>query len=202
MPKIVDHKKRRTYLADVVLGVVSEAGINAVTMREVSKHAGWSTGVLNYYFSSRHELLLSALHRAAALQGRVFETIIQNETLDPIARLQVLVESVLPLDSRRIALTRVFLMFYAESMSSAAAHVEIQDYLRNWRSVIQQTVTDAKFTNHVHDLDPARLAVELVALSDGLAVHALLDPTVMNQLKNGIKLDVVNGGWILKANIE
>ncbi len=69
MPKIVDHDERRLALADAVLALIAREGISAVTTRAVAEESGWSTGVLNHYFGSRHELLLAALRRAGDIQA-------------------------------------------------------------------------------------------------------------------------------------
>lgn len=197
MPKVVDHKQRQKELADVALNITSDHGINAVTIRAVSKKSGWSTGVVNYYFSSRHAILLSALHRAAALQGKVFAEILGDKSLDPVMRLQRMVESVLPLDPRRVALTRVFQVFYAEAMSDEATCEAVKRYLQNWRRVMERILKEAQGCKQIDsDLDPAHAAADLVAISDGLAMHAILDPAVADQVKEyGISLNLFGHTW-------
>lgn len=56
MPKIVDHDQRRAELLAKCLGVFAERGYAAVTMRELERVTGVSTGVLYHYFASKEEL--------------------------------------------------------------------------------------------------------------------------------------------------
>lgn len=204
MPKIVDHEQRRAELADAVLDVIARDGIKAVTQRAVARAAGWSTGVLNHYFASHHDLLVGALRRAAEIQGRTFKQLRGDSSLTPMQRLHRLVESVLPLDARRVAMTRIFLVFSAEAVSSPEAREEVADYLHNWRRVVQRVIAEAQEAGELaSSLDPAALAAELVALSDGLAMHAILDDALLDQVVQGrgrskrVRLDVLGTSWRL-----
>lgn len=173
MPKIVDHDQRRKELADAVLRVVARAGVNAVTVRSVAKEAGWSTGVLTHYYGGRAELLLGALRRAAAITQRRFEA--ARGADDELAQL---LEGVLPLDERRLALNRIFLFFYAEAATDEAVRAEIAGYLANWRTDVAEAVERAHPA-----LDAVAAAATLVALADAVSMHAIFDPAVMAQLR-------------------
>ncbi len=180
MPKVVSHPERREQLADAVLRVAARHGVGSVTTRAVAEESGWSTGVLNYYFSSRHDLLLAGLHRAAEIQGQHYEAIRADPGLDARARLVELTASVLPLDERRLAMTRVFLFFYAEGLSQEPAREAIAGYLARWRAVVTQSLAAAVDEGALpRELDIEDAALRLTATTDGLAVQAVLDPRVM-----------------------
>ncbi len=199
MPKVVDHEIRRAELADAALDIAAEQGIKAVTTRAVAERSGWSTGVLNHYFRSHRDLLLGALRRAAEVQGRMFKELRLDERVDPLSRLRLLVETILPLDDRRIAMTRIFLVFYAEAAADPAAREEIVDYLHNWRRVVERVIVEAQATGQIDpSLDTALLATAIVALSDGLAMPAMLDPHVLDRIRaGGVELQLFGGRWRL-----
>ncbi|MBC2642209.1 MULTISPECIES: TetR/AcrR family transcriptional regulator [unclassified Rhodococcus (in: high G+C Gram-positive bacteria)] len=183
VPKIVDHDERRLVLADAVLALIAREGISAVTTRAVAEESGWSTGVLNHYFRSRHELLLAALRRAGDLQGRLYREILDEEGTGPIEKLRNITASILPLDERRLAMTRVFLFFYAEGAAEETARGEIAAFLARWRGVVHEAVVDAQRDGTVSaDLDADAVTLALVALTDGLALQAILDPVVMEAI--------------------
>ncbi|QYB02015.1 TetR/AcrR family transcriptional regulator [Rhodococcus sp. USK10] len=186
VPKIVDHDERRQTLADAVLALIAREGISAVTTRAVAEESGWSTGVLNHYFGSRHELLLGALRRAGDIQGDLYRTILEEEGTGPIEKLRNITASILPLDERRLAMTRVFLFFYAEGAAEDTARGEIAGFLARWRGVVRETVVAAQREGIVSaDLDADAVTVALVALTDGLALQAILDPVVMEAISTG-----------------
>ncbi len=182
MPKIVDHEQRRRQLADAVLRVIARrGGVAGVTNREVAVESGWSTGILAHYFKSQHDMLLAALRRAAELQGNAFRELSRSEgtALDKLERL---LESVLPLDPERVALTRIFLYFYAEGAANEVTRAEAADYLASWRRVVRRHVVEAQQDKSLPPGDSDLLTIHLVGLADGVATHALLDPQVLEQL--------------------
>lgn len=194
MPKIVDHEQRRSEIADAALRLVAQGGTNAVTTRNAAEEAGWSAGTVNHYFDSRDHLLLGALRRAAQLQGQELKRIQREGDLCPLDRLRWMIESNLPLDERRVALQKIFLEYYANANGRTETHEEVSQYLRNWRRmasrIIQSCVDDGSITSS-RDVDA--LAVEVVAFTDGLAIHALLDAEVLAPLTEGATLTISIG---------
>lgn len=194
MPKIVDHDQRRNEIADAVLRLIASGGTNSVTTRNAAEEAGWSAGTVNHYFDSRSHLLLGALRRAAELQGQELKRIQREGQLSPLDRLRWMIESNLPLDERRVALQKIFLEYYANANGRTETHEEVTQYLSNWRRVasriIQACVDDGSITT---SRAINALAVEIVAFTDGLAIHALLDPSVLQALTEGETLTISIG---------
>ncbi|MBJ8338622.1 TetR family transcriptional regulator C-terminal domain-containing protein [Antrihabitans sp. YC3-6] len=183
MPKIVDHDERRLALADAVLALIARDGIGAVTTRAVAEESGWSTGVLNHYFNSRHDLLLAALRRAADTQGELYRSILDAPDVESIEKLRRITASVLPLDKRRLAMTRVFLFFYAEGAAAESARTEIAGFMTRWRDVVGETVRAAQVEGALtDDVDADTVTIQLVALTDGLAMQSILDPVAMRAI--------------------
>jgi AcrR family transcriptional regulator len=56
MPKIVDHDKYRRELADKCMELFTRKGYANVTMREISKSLGVSTGLLYHYFPTKEAI--------------------------------------------------------------------------------------------------------------------------------------------------
>ncbi|MCR3721929.1 MULTISPECIES: TetR/AcrR family transcriptional regulator [Prauserella salsuginis group] len=191
MPKIVDHEQRRNEICDAVLTLVAEGGTRSVTKRAAAERAQWSTGAVNHYFQNRDTLMLGAFRRAAHLQGKELTRILHDSGLSPLERLHATIEATLPLDERRVALTRIFLEYYAETHSAEETHDEVVSYLRNWRSFVTRIIDECKDDGSiVSTRDSKSLAIELVALTDGLAMHALLDPDVLSPLVDGKTLTI------------
>lgn len=183
MPKIVVHEERRRELADAVLALAARNGVGSVTTRAVAEEAGWSIGVLNHYFDSRHDLLHAGLMRASELQHAAYTAILGDADTSAMQKLHALTDAVLPLDERRLAMTRVFLFFYAEGTASESARVQIARLLARWRGLVRDTVAAAIADGDLpacQDIDSAVL--HLTALTDGLSLEAVLDPDVMAAL--------------------
>lgn len=182
MPRLVDHNERRRQICDVLLDVVSEAGIAAATIREVAVRSGWSTGVIGHYFHNRQDLLLGGLRRAAEVLAEHNTRVLK--TLEGIAALEQILEGSIPLDKRRLALCRIFFFFYVEGMTDEDLRQELQSYLVGWRKSVTRAIREAQAQGDLpNELEPKRIAADLVGLADGLSIHSLLDPQVMTQLQ-------------------
>jgi AcrR family transcriptional regulator len=183
VPKIVDHEERRQEIADAVLELVALHGIDRVTLREVAKVSGWSTGVLNHYVGSRDELLTLALRRAATLAGQTFRAILSNDSFSEFERIREIVQASLPMTRSTIALQRIFLFYYAQAAANDDLAMEMRQYLDNWRRVIARSVERMKDAGQLHgEADPLRLASDIVAVTDGYSTHAILDTNVMRAI--------------------
>ena len=109
MPRIVNHNDRRRQICDVLLDIVAESGMAGVTIRAVAERSGWSTGVIGHYFHGRQDLLLGGLRRAAEILAEHNTRVLT--TLDGLQALEQILEGSVPLDSRRLALSRIFYFF-------------------------------------------------------------------------------------------
>lgn len=183
VPKVVDHEQRRLELADAALALAARDGLAAVTTRATAAECGWSTGVLNHYFSSRNELLSAALRRAGDLQQQTYARILaDNATARD--KLTAITESILPLDPRRLALTRIFLFFYAQGAADEGARVEIAGFLDRWRTVLHDTVCSGQRSGELPaDIQTASAVFALQAMADGAAFEAILDPVAMDTIR-------------------
>lgn len=191
MPKVVDHEARRAEIADAVLGLIAAAGISAVTFRGLAAASGWSPGVLGYYFSDRHDILTAAVNRAATLSAGQQRAI--ADTLKGRQALEALLEETLPIDNRRLALTRVFVFFYAEAAVDNKTQEMIEKYLRRWRKLTELTVEEAQ---RLGDVDPGRsakdIAADLVAYVDGTSIHALFNDELLRRIQRSSPVR----GWV------
>ena len=50
MPKVVDHDERREDVAEAAWRVIGRDGLEGATLREISREAGFTTGVIQHYF--------------------------------------------------------------------------------------------------------------------------------------------------------
>ena len=57
MPVFVDHDERRRQVVAVASRLIAEAGLDAVTVRDVANAAGCSTAIVSHYFHNKKELL-------------------------------------------------------------------------------------------------------------------------------------------------
>jgi AcrR family transcriptional regulator len=176
MPKRVDHHARRTLIADALMRIAADRGLEAVSLRHVAAEAGVSSGMVQHYFRTKDEMMTFALDvvseraeaRLTAAAGAL------GESPSPRALVRTLLVELLPLDEPRRVEGRVALAFLAY----AAVKPEVAAALREDTARMREFVTDriraAQATGQLPaGIDPTHAATALLALVEGLGVHVL-----------------------------
>ena len=99
MPKRVDHDRRRDEIALAACRVVAGGGFSRATVANIAAAAGYTTGMVAHYFSSKQEIVLAALR---LILRRMQERLRRPREAGSGALLAVLAEA-LPLDEQRRA---------------------------------------------------------------------------------------------------
>lgn len=170
MPKQVDHQQRKTLIADALMTVAAERGLEAMSVRHVAAVAGVTTGMVQHYFRSKDEMVVFAM-------GQVRDAIAARsaaENLGPQASTSELLRSLLvqllPLDEMRRAEGRVGLAF----MAYAASHSGIGDAVRADNALLRSVITERlRDDPRLRDRDPSLMATALLALVEGLGLQTL-----------------------------
>ncbi|MGW5667806.1 TetR/AcrR family transcriptional regulator [Micromonospora sp. NPDC003776] len=176
MPKRVDHGERRKLIADALMRVAAERGLEAVSLRHVAAEAGVSAGMVQHYFRTKDEMMTFALavvreHSEARVTRAVAALGGQSA---PRTLLRTMLVELLPLDEARRADGRVAVAFLAYTAVrpgvAAALHQETAALLGFLAGQIRaaQTARPAG-----HRVDPDRAAVGLLAVLEGLGIYLL-----------------------------
>jgi AcrR family transcriptional regulator len=180
VPKRVDHEERRRQIADALLRAAATRGLHATGMREVAAEAGVSLRLVQYYFGTKEDLLLSAMQqlaaqfseRALARIKRIKETESPASPRDVIAA--ILAEA-LPVDDERRTFTVLNAAYFALSLTEPA--LAIAPLVRNSNAVISVVAAQLRAGQAAGDtparLDPELEAVSLLAMSAGLGTSVL-----------------------------
>lgn len=173
MPKVVDADARRSELIDAVAGQITKVGMDGVTMREVARAAGWTTGAVSHYFTDKRELVMATFHaRADASRARIEAAVDAGAN-----RLDALVDGSLAIDDERRADWRVFLAFWGAAIGNPELTKAQRERHRGFDRILVRAVREEQAAGHIRsELDATREARRLVALLDGIAVQALFQP--------------------------
>jgi AcrR family transcriptional regulator len=172
MPKVVDHNERRTRIAEALLRVAGEHGLEAVSLRHVAAEAGVTSGMVQHYFRTKDEMMVFALEVVRERNEVRLTAAAAALGADPSPRqlLRTIVAEVLPIDEPRRADGRVALAFLAYT----AVRPEVAAPLRADTAAMLAFVADQiRAGGPRAGIDPDRAAVGLLALMEGLGVHLL-----------------------------
>lgn len=164
-------ERQQNHLLGVVYDLISEHGIDAVTMRQVAQASGVSTGTINYHFKNKENLVISALESAYQLPSDWAEY--QGS---PAAQLQRLAlgYAIKVSDSRWWCFWINYLAASTRS-EEMRAHQETRfdKQLVFWTDLVAEGMRKGEFKP---DLDAQTAACELLIIVHGLLAFQFMKP--------------------------
>jgi AcrR family transcriptional regulator len=160
MPKIVDHDKYRGELLEKSIQLFSQRGFGAVSMREIARELGISTGALYHYFPSKEsifEQMFLYMNEQMSQKIDEFKTTAGSQKISAaITFLQ---------QQQHFFTNRLFLIFdYYQRRPQASECVQLTDIFQQYRKKLA-TLFDLSADD----------AVVVTTLIDGFLVQRLLD---------------------------
>ena len=173
MPKIVDHEERRLAFAEAAYRVIARSGIDGLTVREIAKEAGFTTGALSHYFQSKDQVLI----QASSFIGIVVRSQMQDsqQAYKGLKALRQVVYQALPLTPAIQGAWRVWLGLWQRSTQSREVGNLMQMLYFEWLDRVAMLVESAQQSGELSpDIDPRLAAHTLVALVDGIGARVML----------------------------
>lgn len=165
MPKIVDHEKRREHILTRCFDLFARRGYSAVTMREIARKVGVSTGTLYHYFPAKNELFQQMFALMSRLDARRAAEELGTEE-DRRERLRRLLRFV-SMNSKHFQNLLLMAMDYYRRHSEDRAA----------RRFVAETMAYYRQTMRLHcDLVEAGLDRILFSCLLGMLVQQMLDP--------------------------
>jgi AcrR family transcriptional regulator len=173
MGKSVDHAQRREIFAAAALRVIMRDGIAGLTVREVAKEAGFTTGALTHYFHSKDQLLIEASEHSALLVRARMER--AEKTEPALEAIRKVVALALPLTAETRGYWRIWVGYWERSSYDDEVSRVMQLRYDEWRGRLARLLTRAKAEGAVAPgVNVHHAAESLVALVDGIGVQVLL----------------------------
>jgi len=167
-PAPVDHEARRTTLAETVVELVDEQGLEAVSVRAVAARAGVSIGTVQHYFPTKDAMLMHAQVLANAAVGARAEAAAEH-TETPREALRAIILAVLPTDEESARVVRVFVAFETRALHAPALAERARRDNSELRAAIEHLLRLGGAA------EPRLNAIATIALLGGLCQHLLLD---------------------------
>jgi AcrR family transcriptional regulator len=171
-PRLDDDQQ--TAILDATVAVIAQRGVANARLADVAVAIGKSTGTLQHYFGSRDELLAAAFRRLND-SGAEAARAAAAEIADPWARLQSVLDEVLGGGPDWTAEWQVWLEFWTACSRDPELRELTGDVYATWRALIGEAIAEGRKTGVFTPIaPPSEVAAALLALLDGLALHALL----------------------------
>jgi AcrR family transcriptional regulator len=175
MPKVVNHKDRRENVAEATWRVIAKQGIETTTIREIAREADCSTGMLQYYFKNKDELVLYALQLAVLrMGGRMWKR--GEESAGTQLLRNVVIES-LPLDEERRLEWQILAVFYGRAATNISMAEECDLWYTDYRSLLRGLISNGKRDGQYRmEIDAAAEADAIISLVVGIGVLTTIKP--------------------------
>jgi AcrR family transcriptional regulator len=175
MPKKVDHDARREELVLAAWRVIAANGIDEVTIRDIARESGFSSGVLAHYFKNKDDLLAHALRLSHTRIRKRYDA--EVETPKAADALRAILIDNLPMDEQRELETRIEMSFWARALRNEELHEIQQEESETLRALLRELVEKAKKDKAIAKKHDREAILELLgAMIDGISLHALLYP--------------------------
>ena len=173
MPVFVDREERRQQVVTVASRLIAEAGLDAVTVRDVAEAAECSTAIVSHYFHNKRELLFVTYHSSIERATARCVAALAGSDGD----LKAYLAELMPLGEEQLIEWKIWLAFWAR----AVADPEIAEIQRNCilrtRENILKILRDLQARGALAPgFDLADEARRILTLMLGLAVQTLFDP--------------------------
>jgi AcrR family transcriptional regulator len=157
-------ENRRAQIAAAAYELVAEQGIERLSLRAVARRVGATTGLVSHHFVDRRDLLAAALdHAVAVMVDRMRAQPDHAGAFDHLA-------AVLPTDERTMEVWRFSLSVRAAGLFDD----DLQQFDRAIRAYWEEHLPDR--LADVPAAERVAAARHLVAVVDGIALNAALDP--------------------------
>lgn len=186
MPKIVDAEARRQDIVEAVLRIIAGDGLERASLREVADEAGLAVGSVRHYFAGSEELLAFSFAAVVDRIVRRLETSLpgvhaaEPGTPGHRAAVLTLLCGLLPLDGPSALEACAWMAFKNAARVRPFLAAESDRSHREVAVIIGRAVMALKPMDEPQEA----LVVEaerLLAMLDGLCMHALLQPGWMTR---------------------
>jgi AcrR family transcriptional regulator len=168
-------EERRNNIVQAAWRCAAGKGFRELTIDEICEEAGVSKGSFYLYFASKEELLVALLEDEAAGRLTILEAL--ESVSAGVGRLQAFARAMLE-RAEDPARVQVLADLWATVGNAGPVRDAFSSSVQARRNVLRGWIDEAVNAEELVDLPPNALASILIALGDGLLLHAALDPTV------------------------
>jgi len=194
MPRITPmvRTERRHQIIDAAWRCTARRGFSDLTVDEVCAEAALSKGAFYGYFESKQALLLALLEDDAAGLDAIMDKL-GATPIDGVERLRRFTRAVLERGEDPARL-QVRADLWAAMLTEKAVKAQFSASVRRRREVLRGWIAAAVAARELADIPANALAAILLALGDGLTLHAGLDPAGFRWPNIRKALDALLGG--------
>jgi AcrR family transcriptional regulator len=167
--------ERRSNIVRVAWEITIRDGLDALSLRNIAKELGTTTGIITYYFRDKADLLLVIFEQVAERALKSYTAALKGPT--SIARLERYLSAAMPLDpvlQERIRVWHAFIGHAIDKPMLLEAQRQREEY---WRQMIAAEILALQNIGLIPSkLDPLEEAGTLIMIVDGIGLAWMIHP--------------------------
>lgn len=179
---------RKNQILDAATAVFARLGFEHARMDDIVAESGLSKGTLYWYFKSKEEIITAILHRLFTTDIEQFRGLLEVDA--------TVSERLLMLTRYRIAglehvshLIPILVEFYAVTVREDWVRQFIAEYFENFRTLLVDLIQQGIDSGEFRPVNTIETAVTISAIYEGLMLHWMVDPQV-------VQWDIVGEGSV------
>ncbi len=175
-------RKRRDEIMDSAEAIITEQGIDELSLAKIEQRAGMSRGQLTYYFPTRELILLAVYDR---MLRRMIRSMMASDGPKPMTGqawncLHFALDHHVNANwtERNKELFSLLFTFLARVSHRADYREKLSQMYRGWREQITADITTS--VNPPYAVEPRILASVIQAMIQGLEIQLTIDPTAFD----------------------
>jgi AcrR family transcriptional regulator len=170
--------ERREELLRAAVEQIEARGVAAVRIADVAAALGVSNALVLYHFSTKERLVAAAFAYAAEDDLARLRRLLGRRTT-ALRRVRSAVRWYAPTGQTKG--WRLWIEGWAAALREPALQEVTRDLDRQWKAALSGLLAEGVAAGEFHCPDPARTAVRLTALLDGLAVQMTVHPGALSR---------------------
>jgi AcrR family transcriptional regulator len=171
-----ERSARHGEIVDAAVLVIARDGLSGASLRSIAREMGYTTGVVMHHFRNKEELLVATAEAVfGPFEQLLSEALLMQDTFEGLRRV-----CVLPLPTTPAK--RVIPRIYAQVLANAETEPAFAEAFRARYAAIRDSVRTLLANGQENGslcvgFDPTAQCDVLCALIDGLALHAVSEPS-------------------------
>lgn len=169
---------RRQQIVEAAFELASKGGLAAITVRDVARKSGISSGLVLFHFENKERLVLAVLDWVLASTISLSVDGAATSIPDPIDRLAVVLGREIDRVSREPRRNRLFFEFWNHGLENRTIRSRMQRDLDSYREAFLPLIEAVLngYQRRFRETNAAALATAIVSLIKGCAFQSMIEP--------------------------
>jgi len=169
---------RRNQILDAAMPVFARLGFEHARMDDIVEASGLSKGALYWYFKSKEEIITGILRRLFTTDIEQLRGLLESE--GTVSERLLLLTRFRVAGLKRLAdLLPILVEFYAMTVREGRVREFISEYFGSFRELLVDLIQQGIDRGEFRPASTVETAVTLSAIYEGLTIHWLINPKVV-----------------------